>query len=495
MLLRKLVFGLAGMTALCATLDACSSHGSSSATSVTMPHFNDITTASPKIQTAARAVVRVRTAGEYGTGFFVSPSGLLLTNNHVLGDLVCPLQGCYVEVTQLHERGQARQQPTIVFAIPTAIDAGLDMAVVQLYDQPGGNQLDSPDYLSFDAEEAGTLLGHHITIVGHPEGYLKKWTDGEVVDTNGSWITTTAYTLPGDSGSPILNDDGQVVGLLHRGPASEDLFTKTSVDMYSVGTASAPVVAAMSAATTAALVSATATTTKDEFLAHDFVYLNSRTSTVTVDGVPTSPISLLGAACDTALARTDFTSTDDLNSALLPCYHAQTWIECRLDASAVPYGVVCPTLADQSAWNNRYQSANRLWIGMNGQPDYSSISFALTRLQPSRNAGTSAGAQSLEQVLGEANPVLDFRLAYYLAAFAIDSYGGTSISTYVLNYKQVPHYELQATYIFYAATWLSSGSMTRDQLLAFLQQLLGDPDINVNSTLAIEDYLYQMDAL
>jgi len=48
------------IAALCAGTDACSS-GSATAN---LPHFNDITSASPEIQTAARAVVRVRTAGE-----------------------------------------------------------------------------------------------------------------------------------------------------------------------------------------------------------------------------------------------------------------------------------------------------------------------------------------------------------------------------------------------------------------------------------------------
>ena len=96
--------------------------------------------------------------------------------------------------------------------------------------------------------------------MGHPEGALKKWTDGQVTDANGQWITTTAYTLPGDSGSPILNDQGQVIGLLHRGPTSEDLFAENGVDMYSLGTASAPIVAAMAAPASPPLVSAIAAT-------------------------------------------------------------------------------------------------------------------------------------------------------------------------------------------------------------------------------------------
>jgi hypothetical protein len=133
---------------------------------------------------------------------------------------------------------------------------------------------------------------------------------------------------------------------------------------------------------------------------------------------------------------------------------------------------------------------------MNGQPDYSSMTFGIAHLQSSQAAGVSAGAQSLQQILDAVSPFLDFHLAYYLAAFAINSYGGTQIADYVNNYKQVPHYELQATSIAYAASWLYGyGTIAKAQLQGFLQDLLADPSINTNTRLAIEDYLYWMDAL
>jgi V8-like Glu-specific endopeptidase len=480
-----------GIVALCFAASACSS---SSPATVTLPHFNDITTATPKIRTAARAVVRVRTAGEYGTGFFISATGLLLTNNHVLGDPVCAIEGCYVDLTQMHQRGEPQQQPSTVFGVPTTVNAGLDMAAVQFYD-PNGNQLDTPDFLSFDSQDPASLLNQHITIVGHPEGRLKKWTDGEVVDANGQWITTTAYTLPGDSGSPILNDQGQVVGLLHRGPTSEDLFSQTGVNMYSVGTASAPIGTVLAAPPSAPVVSTAAPTTKDEFLANNFAYLNARVTTVTVDGMSIGALPIFGEACDAALARTDFTSPGDLSSALTPCYQAETWIDCRGNYSS-PYGIVCPAFTDQATWASRFQSMNQLQLGMNGQPDYSIVSFGIAELQPSWAAGVTAGAQSLQQVLDATSPVLDFGLAEYLAAFAIESYGGTQIATYVSNYKQVPHYELQGTEIAYTAGWrYNNRNMTKAQLQSFLQQLFADPNISVGARLAIEDYLYGLDAL
>jgi hypothetical protein len=266
--------------------------------------------------------------------------------------------------------------------------------------------------------------------------------------------------------------------------------------MSSTGTASAPIVAVLAAPPSAPVVSTTAPTTKEQFLANDFIYLNARVATVTVDGMSISAIPILGEACDAALARTDFTSPDDLDSALTPCYQAETWIDCRIPTSIVPYGIVCPAPTDQSTWTSRYQSVNQLWLGMNGQPDYYAASFAIAALQPSWDDGVSAGAESLRQVLDATSPVLDFHVAEYLAAFAIESYGGTQIATYVSNYKQVPHYELQATNIAYAAGWrYDNGSMSKAQLQSFLQQLFADPNISVGTRLAIEEYLYELDAL
>src|SRR6185312_7812655 len=118
---------------------ACSSGGGGG---TTLPQFYDLTSASGPIKTASLAVVRIHPAGEYGTGSFISPDGLLLTNNPVLGDTVCPLEGCSIELRFQFQRGQPYQQPVTVFAVPVAVDVGLDMAAVQIESGgPGGPHL------------------------------------------------------------------------------------------------------------------------------------------------------------------------------------------------------------------------------------------------------------------------------------------------------------------------------------------------------------------
>ena len=472
------------------------SDGSASNAGTDLPALNDIATASTVVQKAAKAVVLVRTAGAAASGSFISGTGLFLTNNHVLGDTVCPREGCYVQITFLRQRGQQRQQPTIVFAVPQSVDVGLDMAVVQMYDSPGGNKLTTPDYLSFNAQPPAALIGTHVTIIGHPDGRLKKWSDGVIFDTAGNWIKSTNYSLPGNSGSPAIDDNGQIVGLIHRGPTAQDLFTSNGANLYSIGTASAPLVTAMTVPLPAVMISTSAATTTDQFLARDYVYLNAHATSVQVDGVTANPLTLLGQACDAALARQDFLSPDDLTNALTPCFHAQTWIDCRVNASPVPYGVVCPANSDSLAWAGRFQKMNQLQTAMNGALDYYSVSFAMSRLQSTTGAGYSAGAQSLLQAMSGSGAVLDFTGAYYLAAFNVGSYNGANIKNYVTNYQQVSNYGQQAYNIALAGDLLYYfGSLQKSDLLPFLTQLYGNRNTSTGTKLLIEDIQYGLDSL
>lgn len=491
---RKIAL-LASITALFASLAGCGDT-TTVVNNADLPVFNDITSAPPAIQTAARAVVRISTAGGTATGFFISPTGQLLTNDHVLGDSVCAAEGCYIEITRMHQRGAVQQDPEIVFAVPGAVDAGLDMAVVQLYDTKGGTKRATPDYLSFNSRSSASLLGMHVTIVGHPEGNLKKWTAGTVANSAGKWFQATAFALPGNSGSPVLDDDGLVVGLIHRGPDSLDLFTANSANVFSICTASAPIIAAMSAPLPVTMISVTAPTTVEKFLANDLLYLNARVTSLIADGTVTTPLNLLATACDAALARQDFTSPNDLADALTPCSHAQDWIECRSDVEDVPYGVLCPAGGDATAWASRFKAVSQNWMDMVGQPDYGSITFAIAQLQPNMSAGISAGGNALRQELLASAPVLDLSLAYYLAAFNVTTYNNVNIKNYLVNYRTVLHYELNDFSIAYGAAWLYyTNSLVKADLLSLLSGLYKDPDVSLGARLSIEELRYQLDAL
>jgi hypothetical protein len=495
----RIVFAWTGLAA-CASL-GCGSHGNS--TTITLPSFSDVSAAPVPIRTAAQAVVRIRTADEYATGSFVSANGLLLTNNHVLGVAICPIEGCFAQITESYQRGVTPvSEPQTVFVVPVAVDVGLDMALVQAYTGPDRTQMfSSPNYLTISSRDPTALQGLHINVIGHPEGHLKKWSPGEIVDATGEWVDSSAYILPGNSGSPFLDDEGQMVGLVHRGPSEQDLITDEGLDEFSIGTASSAIAAAMAVTTLpAAMISTAASTTDDVVTEFDLVYLNAHTPMANVGGTPKPVLDSLGAACDAGLARTDYQSPEDLTAALTPCTDAELWINCATPV-ATDGSSACPD--DASAWTTRYQSVFDHWVALNGSLQLEMITFAMQALSSSASQGAVTAAANLQAALAQQAPPMDFTIAFYMAAFGLDSYAGTTLLDYLEKYKSVPDYALQADAIAATALELNhpqiqnpdTGLLSADATLQILTALYGDPAIDLGTRLYIEEGLYDAGVL
>ncbi|MDB4991024.1 MAG: hypothetical protein JWN04_6202 [Myxococcaceae bacterium] len=479
---------LAGALAAC-SLAACSSDADPGAD---FPELNDLTSAPAVIRRAAQAVVRVGTATESGTGAFISPTGRMMTNNHVLGATVCPREGCWISLALQHQRGEPVQAPETVFAVPEHVDVGLDMAVVQIYDQPpvsGGTKLATPSFLTFESVDAPSLVGQHVTIVGHPQARLKKWSDGVVIDATGAWFTCTNYILPGDSGSPVLNDAGNIVGLIHRGTANVSELTSVGVNLTALGTASASLVQALEAPLPAVLLSTAASYSADYVLANNAAFLNARTHTAVVDGVATEILSLLADACDEGLARQDYASPEELSAGLGPCSDSQSWIECRSEEIAGALGAVCPSDdAARAAWAARYQAMNRRSVELNGQLSLGPITFGTEALQANDAAGQSVARANLIQALDETKPLHDFNLARYLAAFRVDL---VDTARLIDEYTKVPHYELYASQIANSALWLNfESALSSANTRRILRELESDRNVSTGVKLYIEDVRY-----
>jgi hypothetical protein len=456
---------------------------SSSAAPASGPSLDDITSANPTIQTAAAAVVLVTMPGFVATGSFISPDGLLLTNNHVLGVGVCPIEGCYVQLTWNYQRGARLSQPVTVFAVPKAVDVGLDMAVLQASSAPGGPPLSTPSYLTIDSRDPASLLGIHVTVVGHPEGSVKKWSQGQVVDADGTWITTSVFVLPGNSGSPLLDDHGHIVGLMHRSPEGEDLIADDGLNASSIGTASSALIAAMSAPLPGSMGSTAAPVTDAEVVSNQLLYLASRVPTARVGGADKQVLASLGEACDAALAVKDYASPDDLSAALEPCFDAEQWIECRSDART-SFGV-CPD--DAAAWQSRYEAMYQALRSLNGELDLDEMSFAEAALSSTTADGQFAAEQLLTQAVAVAQPPLDFHVASYLAAFGVDTYRGASVVDFTRNYGSVPDYAADGQDLASTILWLSNtGAIGYADTKSLLSAVHGDRTIDLGTKLFIE---------
>src|SRR4051812_38643183 len=175
---------------------------------------------------AARAVGRVDIFDDggnpvgFGTGSMVSPR-LLLTNNHVLEhpDMA---QASQIEFNfQIGLDGQRLQSVLFPFSPATFFltDVDLDYTLLAVGADADLAALAAFGHNPLIAAEGKAIVGDFVTIVQHPEGHEKQVAlrENRVVDVLENFLHYSTDTQPGSSGSPVFNDQWEVVALHHAG--------------------------------------------------------------------------------------------------------------------------------------------------------------------------------------------------------------------------------------------------------------------------------------
>jgi hypothetical protein len=334
-----------------------------------------------------------------------------------------------------------------------------------------------------------------VTTVGHPLGRLKKWSSGVVIDDDGGWFESTVFSLPGSSGSPILDDQGRIVGLLHRGSDGFDLLTRTSSLVSAIASSSAALEAAMSAPLPATVISVSEELRPEQVLAVSDAFLASSTLEAVIAGTPTPLLELFAEACDEGLAREDYTSIEALSDGLRPCSAALDFIECRGETeSEALIATSCPD--DVEAWTARLEAVVQRQLDFNGSLDLSPVSFGFDALARSEDAGRSQARRAIMDALDRAEPVYDFALAPYLSAYGILEYDGQSTVDLIQNYRRFPYYERYAWEITLSALWLySDNELERETALRVTKELYRSDKVSLGAKLRIEEILYNSDEL
>jgi endonuclease G len=162
----------------------------------------------------------------YGTGFMISPS-LLLTNWHVLGTAA---DAHFSEIEfNFQEDVDRRLMASTRFALdPDTFffsDRALDYCVVAVKRQSfDGTPLAEFGWLPLVAELGKVLIGEELNIIQHPGGERKQLAlrDNLLVDILDNFLHYETDTSPGSSGSPVFNEQWEVVALHHSGVPRRD---------------------------------------------------------------------------------------------------------------------------------------------------------------------------------------------------------------------------------------------------------------------------------
>ena len=163
----------------------------------------------------------------YGTGFMVSPQ-LLLTNNHVLGSAA---EARYSEVEFDYQNDRyGRPLPVVTYALDPATffatDPALDFALVAVSPRSQGGNIELKRYgwNRLIGAEGKALHGDPLNIIQHPKGEPKQIVlrSNELVDLLDLFAHYVTDTEPGSSGSPVYNDQFEVVALHHSGVPATD---------------------------------------------------------------------------------------------------------------------------------------------------------------------------------------------------------------------------------------------------------------------------------
>ena len=138
-----------------------------------------------------------------GSGFILTADGLAVTNYHVLDGVSKAIAECC--------SGRKFEISSI-----QGLDTDKDLVVFRL--QELGDNGPPHDLPALELDTSGDIsVGEKVVVIGSPQGFENTVSDG-IISAVRSYKTTrylqiTAPISPGSSGGPILNGNGQVIGI------------------------------------------------------------------------------------------------------------------------------------------------------------------------------------------------------------------------------------------------------------------------------------------
>jgi serine protease Do len=153
------------------------------------------------------SIVRIRTSIGRGSGFLLDPSGLIVTNEHVVESAYSVKVDFYDGATRV---GRVLKR-----------DPNLDAALVKL----DGGAIELPGLPI--CQTNAVRVGESVVAIGNPLSLSNSVTQGIVSGFRGgngrNLIQTDTAINPGNSGGPLLNQQGAVIGIVTEKVSSKGI--------------------------------------------------------------------------------------------------------------------------------------------------------------------------------------------------------------------------------------------------------------------------------
>ena len=135
-----------------------------------------------------------------GTGFLIDGKGYIVTNAHVISKM----KNIYVE----NSKGQYYNTSIVLN------DVLVDLAILKIVD----TAFKSVAYLPYSIKKSNSDLGEQFFTLGFPRNEIV-YGEGYVSAKSGSEGDTSSYQLtvsanPGNSGGPVINHNGEIIGII-----------------------------------------------------------------------------------------------------------------------------------------------------------------------------------------------------------------------------------------------------------------------------------------
>jgi len=200
------IIGLGGLISSCSSIKELNITSGSPNESREVSEFNANSSFQQKVaddsqvelyEQVSPAVVAIKAGRATGSGFIVTSDGLILTNRHVIEEASSP-------VTVVMEDGRELEGDILGVA-----ENQVDLAAIQIRNKN--------NFPTLPLAPAGSArVGQSVYAIGSPFGeFHNSFTEGIVsgIRERGSIIQHDATINPGNSGGPLINSDGEVIGV------------------------------------------------------------------------------------------------------------------------------------------------------------------------------------------------------------------------------------------------------------------------------------------